>query len=251
MNKELITRRFAKASVSYEKEATVQRQIAAKMTSVLSKYIHPEKGKKLLEIGCGTGIFSRMLINLLQPGQMLLNDICPEMHEQLKDIVNDQIRFQAGDAETYPFNEKYDIIASCSAIQWFREPEAFFARMHRLLTTEGILAFSTFGNDNMKEVTTLTGQGLSYFSREILKKKLTDRYKLLYVSEEKIINLFNSPKDVLYHLKRTGVTGIRQQPWTRTRLIRFCNEYCTRYGNREEVILTYHPMYIIAQKKKI
>lgn len=253
MDKKLITQRFAKAASSYGEEATVQRLIAGKMASILALYIQKENRRKILEIGCGTGIFSRMLIGLLKPERMLLNDICPEMHEQLKDIVNDRIIFRSGDAETYPFgqmNEIYDVIASCSAIQWFKDPDAFFTRMHPLLATEGILAFSTFGNDNMKEISALTGQGLPYFSPEELKVKLSDRYHLLYISEEKIRKRFGDPKDVLYHLKRTGVTGIRQQPWTRTRFISFCDEYRTRYGDEGEVILTYHPVYIIAQKKK-
>lgn len=252
MNKKLITQRFKKALSSYEEEATVQRLIAGKMASILTSYVPKDHRRKILEIGCGTGIFSRMLINLLKPGYMLLNDICPEMHEQLKDILNDHIIFRSGDAETYPFelmNEIYDVITSCSAIQWFGDIDIFFARMHPLLTTEGIFAFSTFGNDNMKEISALTGQGLSYFSPEELTSKLSKRYKLLHISEEKILKRFRHPKDVLYHLKRTGVTGIGQQPWTRTRFIRFYDEYQTYYSYGNEVVLTYHPIYIIAQKK--
>ncbi|MDR2916242.1 MAG: malonyl-ACP O-methyltransferase BioC [Tannerella sp.] len=249
MNKELIIRRFAKASASYEEEATVQRQIAVKMASLLTSRINPGYCRKILEIGCGTGIFSRILIDRLKPERMLLNDICPEMHEQVKDIVNDHILFKSGDAETYPFFGKYNLITSCSAIQWFKDPEAFFLRMHQLLTAEGILAFSTFGNDNIREVYSLTGQGLSYLSPEELRNKLSDRYSLLHVSEEKIRKRFRNPKDVLYHLKRTGVTGIRQQQWTREGLMRFCDQYRMLYSDQEEVTLTYHPIYIIAQKK--
>ncbi|MDR0573245.1 MAG: malonyl-ACP O-methyltransferase BioC [Tannerella sp.] len=249
MDKELIIRRFAKASASYEEEATVQRQIAVKMASLLTSHINLGHCRKILEIGCGTGIFSRILINRLKPEQMLLNDICPEMHEQLKDIINDRVLFKSGDAETCPFHEKYNLVASCSTIQWFKDPGAFFLRIHRLLTAEGLLAFSTFGNDNIREVSSLTGQRLSYLSPEELKNKLSARYHLLHVSEEKILKRFKNPKEILYHLKRTGVTGIGQQQWTRDHLIRFCDKYRMLYNDKEEVILTYHPIYIIAQKK--
>ncbi|MDR1097034.1 MAG: malonyl-ACP O-methyltransferase BioC [Tannerella sp.] len=254
MNKELIARRFAKAAASYEEEAGIQRQIACKMAALLASHVRTENRPKILEIGCGTGVFSRLLIGLLDPAYMLLNDLCPGMQEQLKDIVNDRIIFRPGDAETYPFeqmNEPYDLIASCSAIQWFGDPDAFFTRMHRLLAADGLFAFSTFGNDNMKEISSLTGQSLPYFSPEELKMKLAGRYDLLYISEERIPKQFNHPKEILYHLKRTGVTGIRQQPWTRARFTRFCDEYRTRYSHQGKVILTYHPVYIIAQKKRI
>jgi malonyl-ACP O-methyltransferase BioC len=253
MDKELIARRFAKAAASYGEEATVQRYIARKMAAILAPYLRGKDRPDILEIGCGTGIFSRMLIGLLNPGHMLLNDICPGMHGHLEDIVNDRIVFRPGDAETYPFeqtDETYDLIASCSAIQWFGDPDAFFARMHRLLVADGIFAFSTFGKDNMKEVSTLTGQGLPYLSPEELKRKLSGRYSLLSVSEEKIAKQFRNPEEILHHLKRTGVTGIQRQPWTRTRLVRFCDEYRARYGHEGEAVLTYHPVYIITQKKE-
>jgi malonyl-CoA O-methyltransferase/biotin synthesis protein BioG len=255
MNKELIAHRFAKASAGYGEEATVQRYIAGRMASVLASYVPEDSRRRILEIGCGTGVFSRLLIGLLKPGYMLLNDICPDMREQLGDIISDHIVFRPGDAETFPFrqtNEVFDIIASCSTVQWFEDPDAFFARMHRLLVPEGIVAFSTFGGDNMKEISTLTGQGLPYFSPEELEMKLSARYDLRYMAEERILKRFDSPKEVLYHLKRTGVTGLKRQQWTPARLTRFCDEYRTRYGRGEgeEVILTYHPVYIVAQKKK-
>lgn len=251
MNKDLIINRFAKASVTYSEEATVQRQIAAALTSLMEPYVDRNKHRRILEIGCGTGIFSRMLIDLLQPECMQLNDICRDMKEHLKDITGGSVSFEAGDAENYPFGDTYNLIASSSVIQWFRQPDTFFARMHQLLTGEGILAFSTFGKENVREVTSLTGQGLSYLSLEELKEKLSrQHYDLLYAGEEKIIKTFNTPREVLYHLKRTGVTGINRQKWTKSSLQQFCEAYDMSYRQKDKVALTYHPIYIIAKKKK-
>jgi malonyl-ACP O-methyltransferase BioC len=250
MNKELVTRCFARAAGSYEEEAAVQRQIAAQMTSLLHSRIRPGCCRKILELGCGTGLFSRMLADSLKPEQMLLNDICPEMRGQLKDLLSDRIRFERGDAETHPFDGPYDLIASCSTVQWFKDIGAFFTRTHPLLTADGILAFSTFGRDNIKEVTSLTGKGLAYLSPEELTHKLSGLYELLYVREEKILKRFRHPKEVLYHLKRTGVTGVARQRWTKTDLTRFCDAYRALYRNGDdEVVLTYHPIYVIAKRK--
>jgi len=251
MNKELIIQRFSKASASYTEEATVQRQIAATMLSLLQQYIHPEAIKKILEIGCGTGLFTRLLLRWISPDEMLLNDICPNMSEQLKDITNDQIRFEPGDAETSPFPSGFNMIVSCSAIQWFKAPEAFFSRISPFLQNEGILAFTTFGKDNIREVTSLTAQGLAYLSLEDLKEKLSPHYNILHASEDKIIKPFSTPTEVLYHLKRTGVTGLHRQNWTKASLRQFCEEYNRRYQKGNEVTLTYHPIYIIAKKKDL
>ena len=61
MNKRLIAERFSKAITTYPKEANVQRQIAGKMIRLLTEHI-PSPCSKVIEFGCGTGIYSRMLL---------------------------------------------------------------------------------------------------------------------------------------------------------------------------------------------
>ena len=78
MNKTIIAERFSKAISTYPREANVQRQIADKMIRLLQKHI-PSPCPKVIEFGCGTGIYSRMLLRTLRPEELLLNDLCPEM----------------------------------------------------------------------------------------------------------------------------------------------------------------------------
>ena len=62
MNKRLIAERFSKAITTYPKEANVQRQIAGKMIRLLTEHI-PSPCSKVIEFGCGTGIYSRMPVS--------------------------------------------------------------------------------------------------------------------------------------------------------------------------------------------
>ena len=78
MNKQLIAERFTKAIATYPQEANVQRQIADKMIHLLTEHL-PSPCPKVIEFGCGTGIYSRMLFQTLHPEMLLLNDLCPEM----------------------------------------------------------------------------------------------------------------------------------------------------------------------------
>lgn len=139
---------------------------------------------------------------------------------------------------------------SCSAIQWFDQPEKFLAGCRKLLTTDGYLAFSTFGPQNVKEVVSLTSDTLPYRSLAELTKVLSTEYQIVYSREEKLKLSFTSPLEVLKHLKETGVTGIRQQSWTRGELNDFCRRYKELYAAPDGTVpLTYHPIYMICKNK--
>ena len=261
MNKTIIAERFSKAISTYPREANVQRQIANKMIRLLQKHI-PSPCPKVIEFGCGTGIYSRMLLRTLRPEELLLNDLCPEMRYCCEDLLREkQVSFLSGDAETISFPDKSTLITSCSALQWFDSPEEFFKRCNTLLHSQGYFAFSTFGKKNMKEIRELTGKGLPYRSREELEAALSLHFDILYSEEELIPLSFEDPMKVLYHLKQTGVNGLsaqsslypkhEKQTLTRRDLQHFCERYTQEFTQGTSVSLTYHPIYIIAKKKKV
>ena len=211
--------------------------------------------RHIVEFGCGTGCYSRLLLHALQPETLLLNDLCPEMRECICDLlpageplphkpllyddkvelygakvplekakvplygtplISPIVSFLPCDAETLDFPQGTDLITSCSTLQWFADTERFFTRCHRFLSDGGILAFSTFGKRNMQEIHTLTGHGLEYFSLEELKALLSSRFEVLYAEEEIVSLPFGTPLEVLQHLRQTGVTGTEKSLDART-----------------------------------
>ncbi len=249
IDKALIIERFSKALDSYNSEAFVQKDIAQKMISVINGFF-TSPCISLLEIGCGTGIFSKMLIERLHPYRAVLNDICPRAEKSILSLLDDTISFQPGDAEICHFPGNHNLIASCSTLQWFSDPGYFFKRCHALLADNGYLAFTTFGTENMHEIKEVTGNTLPYRTKEELEQILDEDYELIH-SEEDIIKLaFTSPLKVLYHLKHTGVSAVKKQKWTKKDLLVFCEKYIDKFGNNDGTVsLTYHPVYIIARKK--
>lgn len=249
MDKQLIAERFAKARNTYTREARIQQQVAEKMMQLLI-------GKRndfrhIVEFGCGTGSYSRILLQTLQPETCLLNDLCKEMEECVKELcAPPSIRFVHDDAESLCFPEDTDLITSCSTLQWFNDPAAFFVRCHHSLVPGGVLAFSTFGAKNMHQIRQLTGNGLDYLSIEELQTALAPYFDILHVQEEVVSLAFDTPQQVLKHLKQTGVTGTEKKVWTRSRLESFCEEYVRLFNDaNDKVTLTYHPIYLIAKKK--
>lgn len=251
MDKTLIRKRFARATGSYLQTASVQRTIAERMVDRISVYVPEADQHKILEVGCGTGMFTRMYLQQYSPEQLFLNDICPEVQTCFPDLPEGKVDFLMGDAEKLCFPLNLDMIVSCSAIQWFEHPVAFLSRCARFLKPEGFLAFSTFGKMNMQEIASVSSVSLNYLSLEELKRELEPHYHLVYSHEEVFRLSFESPMAVLKHLKETGVTGIRSGVWTRGKLDAFCMHYSSRYASEGGMVpLTYHPIYIICQLKK-
>lgn len=249
MDKQLIASRFAKARNTYTREARVQQQVAEKMMQLIKEPY--TRFRRVVEFGCGTGSYSRILLHTLQPETLLLNDLCREMEECVKELCDGTtVQFVPGDAEAIDFPGETDLITSCSTLQWFNDPGAFFTRCHQALVADGLLAFSTFGTTNMHEIRQLTGHGLDYLSVEELQALLSPHFDILHAEEEVVTLPFPTPQAVLKHLKQTGVTGTEKRIWTRSRLQSFCKEYTTRFSDAAgNVNLTYHPIYIIARKK--
>ncbi len=248
MDKKLIAERFNKAATTYTQEASVQHQIANHMLLLLKEHLH-QAPKRIVEFGCGTGNYSRMIINQFYPKELLLNDLCENMMGCCADLLSEEVSFITDDAEYLQFPPERDLITSCSTLQWFDNPEVFFHRCSGYLQPEGYLAFTTFGLKNMQEIRATTGQGLSYLSISELCQSLLANYEIIHASEEVIEQYFDEPKQVLRHLKATGVTGISNPHWTPRTLIRFCEQYGKLYTTPQGVRLTYHPIYIIAKKK--
>ena len=245
INKQEASKSFTKAISTYEQEAFVQYQIATELCRLLSVYSdHPISS--ILEIGCGTGFFTRLLRTSFPSATITANDLCSEV----VNYIPDDIKFISGDMETINFPDKYDLIAGSSAIQWLENLPLFSEKMNRTLSEKGLVAISTFGEKNLTEIKQITDIGLSYFTEPDLEHIISSSFQIIKMKEEIKTVYFPSPKDVLLHLKRSGVNGITSEKWTKSDLLYFTNQYNKLFKSNYGVSLTYHPIYIIASKKQ-
>ena len=243
--------RFTRSLSSYDNHADAQQRISRKLASLLP---HQADAcyRRILEIGCGTGGFTRTLKHQCRIDEWILNDLCEDCGEKINQLLPGfPHRFIAGDAEKRSFPGRFDLIASASVFQWMKEPETFLHKLSDLLISQGVLLFSTFSPGNLYEIKKLTGKGLVYPTSDALVKWLSAAdFDLLHHEEEAIILTFKTPLDVLRHLKATGVTATGNGRWTRGRQELFCRQYAEQFTTTGgQVTLTYRPLYILARKK--
>ena len=245
-DKNTVCRRFARAAATYTAEAGVQRRIAGELAGLIAGLNIPPAGR-ILEIGCGTGFLTEKLLEMLKPASMTVNDLCPQMLDRLS---CGGVEKMAGDAETLPYPDNLNLIASASTVQWFAELQQWFDKCARALAPDGILAFSTFGPQNMHQTAHLTGSGLEYRTAEELCRMLADKFEVLHVSQQTVTLHFDSARQVLLHLRRTGVTATAKGgAWSPAHLADFERRYAEQFPSPQGIPLTYNPLYITARKK--
>ena len=172
-----------------------------------------------------------------------------DLNEDVGSLFGDPYYFVSGNAENCVLPDRLDAIVSASTFQWFHCLPSFFNRAFTLLNSGGILAFSTFGTDHFHELRHLTGNGLTYFSKEDLTSCLNEcGFRLLFSDEETITIYFEKPLDVLRHLRATGVNGGFQSCWSIKQYHAFKSQYEKHFSTEQGIPLTFHPIYIIAKK---
>lgn len=248
VDKSRVAQCFTQALPTYDSQAQAQQRINQQLLALLLQS-EETTFERVLEIGCGTGHLSRLLIEHLQVKHWAFNDLC-EVTSQLNALLpQGNFTFYQGDGESYPFPHYYDLIASASAVQWFADPQGFVQKCADLLKPQGRLLISTFAEQNLAEIHHLTGVGLDYPSLSQWQEWLRADFEVKALFQQGISLYFSSPLAVLQHLKATGVTGTGLGRWTKGQLQQFIVDYQQQYQNEQgKVRLSYQPVFMLAQK---
>lgn len=259
INKSQVALRFSQAGQSYTEHAVIQKQIAQHLFELIRQYcpdLFSNQFSNIFEIGCGSGNLSYLLIENLQFKRLILNDLYPEVQQHFKN--NSNLEYLIGDVEQLEFPKHLDLITSSSALQWVQNIEIIFQKafnsLNQGLNAQSYFCFSTFGQQNLQEIKTLTGQGLDYLSIENIQHFLEKNgFEILHLSAQIAHLNFDHPKQVLQHLKATGVTATASNfRWTKQTLADFYQYYqqflFSDESGQQQYPLTYHPIYCIARR---
>lgn len=249
LDKKLVKQRFSGAAQTYEKQATIQLRVADNLLAMLdaSTTIQPQS---IFEIGCCTGLMTQKIISCFTTlNRLTVSDLVPTfapyIHEKTSHLKY-PVTFLAGDIENLELQGKYDMVVSSSTLHWIDNLPALLERLTCHINPGGILAFSLYGPNNLKEVKQIAGIGLQYRSLQQILTMTSQHYQVLASGDNEEHLWFVSPIAMLQHLRDTGVNAVGHSTWTRRRLNHFINEYQRIFSGPSGVRLTYHPIYIIA-----
>lgn len=145
---------FEKAAATYDAAAVLQRQTAAEMLERLE--LIKQEPRVILDIGCGTGEGTVALVKRYKKAKVIGLDFAHAMLKQTRRRGSSWLKKQAcvcGDAERLPIADaSVDLIFSNATIQWCNDLEATFADWLRVLRPNGLIMFSSFGPDTLKEL---------------------------------------------------------------------------------------------------
>ena len=156
-----VRRNFARAAGGYDAVAVLQREIASRMLERLD-YVKIDP-HCVVDLGCGTGA-SLTALGERYPKARVLGIDASEAMLRAGNRQRSRLRLMlpflrgpkgasllAADAHSLPLkNGTAGLIWSNLMLHWLVDPLAAFREMHRTLEVGGLLMFSTFGPDTLK-----------------------------------------------------------------------------------------------------
>ncbi len=210
-------RAFARAAAGYDAVAVLQREIGARLLERLD-YIRIAPAR-VLDLGCGTGMCTRALSARYTDAQSMGVDIAREMIAEAirQDSPARPLQWLCADIERLPFADATcDLLFSNLAFQWCPDPDTLFAGLARVLRPGGLLLFSTFGPDTLKELRASFAQaddGHTHVNRFIDLHDIGDALLNAGFADpvtdcERLTVTYPGPRALMHELKRLGAHNV-------------------------------------------
>ena len=106
------------------------------------EWLAPPQGARWLDLGCGTGVFTEMVLNNCTPAAITAIDpSAAQIEFARKQPVASNAEFQVGDAQALPFPDgTFDVVASALVINFIPDRRKGLAEMRRVARRSGVVA---------------------------------------------------------------------------------------------------------------
>jgi malonyl-CoA O-methyltransferase len=256
-------RRFSAAAETYENFAGVQNRVAIRLLELAQNEMPRGGPSRILEIGCGTGVLTRLLLETFPASRLLALDLSPGMIcAARKRIANplDTLGWVVGDAGDLPVHSVFDAVFSSSVLHWADSPQAAMREIARSLNPGGVAALAVMTKGTLAELHAVRRRiapdnlpSADLPSPDLLRDAIGDAG--LVIRKEapvEILVTYPSAHSLLNALHDQGLTGGRfstsGRPLSRTQLRNLIAAYDRDYSGPEGVQATYRILCLIAEK---
>jgi malonyl-CoA O-methyltransferase len=251
-DKTSIAQNFSDAAGGYDDWAVAQDRIAAR----LSREMLPAEVRRVLDLGCGTGLLTHRLRARYPHADILATDLAPGMIARCRERWPDArlATFTVADADALDECAAYDLIATSCSFQWFARPCDTLQRIRRALTDTGRLALAAPVAGSFPELheswraAGLPGlPGLRLWSADDYRRALADAD--LHVAtciEEDVSVLHTDPWRALRSFRGIGAL-VDRAPIPPSMLRRLVAHYARAFADDDGLVtLTYRVVYLKA-----
>ena len=148
---------FEKAASSYDAAAVLQQEVANRLVDRMD--VMSMKPVSILDAGSGTGFVSQLLAERFPKAKITALDLAFNMLKQAKNKRsfkqrwNKQFSYVNAEVENLPFADaSVELVISGLTLQWCQDLPKVFKEFKRVLAPGGLLLFSSFGPDTLKEL---------------------------------------------------------------------------------------------------
>jgi len=152
-----VRRSFEKAAADYDEAAVLQREVGNRLLERLD-YIRFTPSR-ILDLGAGTGFCQQALVSRYPHAEFHSLDISQQMLKLARKKISwlrslkRRDYFIHADVNALPYGDNsMDMIVSNLTLQWCTDLVSVFSECRRVLKPGGMLLFSNFGPDTLKEL---------------------------------------------------------------------------------------------------
>ena len=148
---------FEKAALSYDAAAVLQQEVANRLVERMD--MMTMQPVSILDVGSGTGFVSHLLAARYPKAKITAVDLAINMLKQarskrsFKQRWNKRFNYVNAEVENLPFADaSVELVISSLTLQWCQDLPKVFSEIRRVLAPGGLLLFSSFGPDTLKEL---------------------------------------------------------------------------------------------------
>ena len=163
IDKKRVQASFNKASALYQDSAVLQQHVLEEM--FLRLKLLKNNPDNILDLGCGPGNAGPDLKDTYKPHDLIYLDFAYDMLKKAEEKNRDHFlkafsrktaqQFICADMEAIPLVENsIDMVWSNLSLQWCNDLDRVFVQIEKILTSNGLFIFSTFGPSTLHELRT-------------------------------------------------------------------------------------------------